>query len=191
MEQGAVRRSQGLAKGQRIDERHQLDLQMFSTPERLRSSGSASASCGFDHVQSRRSFERAGEGEKLQLWNIARASAGEVFDGTQPDIRAMKCSLSPQQSAGRGSGRGEFKLKTSSPRPSPPAFARKRGRCEHHASAECFIISDVVFSCAQLYVVRDNQLADTASIEELKALAVETSALTQSLINSFSKRRRN
>jgi four helix bundle protein len=66
-------------------------------------------------------FERVGEGEKLQFWNIARASAGEVK--------------------------------------------------------------------SLLYVVRDNRLADEVSIQKLQALAVEVSALTQGLINSFSKRR--
>jgi four helix bundle protein len=66
-------------------------------------------------------FERVGEGEKLQFWNIARASAGEVK--------------------------------------------------------------------SLLYVVRDNQLADEASIQKLQVLAVEVSALTQGLVNSFSKRR--
>ncbi len=63
-------------------------------------------------------FERVGEGEKLQFWNIARASAGEVK--------------------------------------------------------------------SLLYVVRNNQLAEDTAIQELQALAVEVSALTQGLINSFS-----
>ncbi len=56
-------------------------------------------------------FDRVGEGEKLQFWNIARASAGEVK--------------------------------------------------------------------SLLYVVRDNQLADEASIQKLQALAIEVSAWTQ------------
>jgi four helix bundle protein len=68
-------------------------------------------------------FDRTGEGEKLQFWNIARASAGEVK--------------------------------------------------------------------SLLYVALDNQLADEASIQKLNALAVEVSALTQGLINSFNKRRAN
>jgi four helix bundle protein len=67
-------------------------------------------------------FERVGEGEKLQFWNIARASAGEVK--------------------------------------------------------------------SLLYAVHDDQLAENAAIEKVQALAVEVSALTQGLINSFSKRRR-
>jgi len=66
-------------------------------------------------------FERVGEGEKLQFWNIARASAGEVK--------------------------------------------------------------------SLLYVVLDNGLAEDAAIQKLQALAIEVSALTQGLINSFSKRR--
>jgi four helix bundle protein len=65
-------------------------------------------------------FERSNHGEKLQFWNVARASAGEVK--------------------------------------------------------------------SLLYVVRDNQLADGTACEELQSLAVEVSALTQGLINSFSKR---
>jgi four helix bundle protein len=66
-------------------------------------------------------FERIGEGEKLQFWNIARASAGEVK--------------------------------------------------------------------SLLYVVRDNQLAKDDEIQKLQSLVVEVSALTQGLINSFSRRR--
>jgi four helix bundle protein len=66
-------------------------------------------------------FDRSGEGEKLQFWNIARASAGEVK--------------------------------------------------------------------SLLYVVHDNQLADEAAVQGLKSLAIEVSALTQGLINSFNKRR--
>ena len=66
-------------------------------------------------------FDRSGEGEKLQFWNIARASAGEVK--------------------------------------------------------------------SLLYVVHDNQLADEAAVQRLKPLAIEVSALTQGLINSFNKRR--
>lgn len=66
-------------------------------------------------------FDRIGEGEKLQFWNIARASAGEVK--------------------------------------------------------------------SLLYVVRDNELADENSIQKLQVLAIEVSALTQGLINSFNKRR--
>ncbi|MFZ1074542.1 MAG: four helix bundle protein [Verrucomicrobiia bacterium] len=66
-------------------------------------------------------FERAGEGEKLQFWNIARASAGEVK--------------------------------------------------------------------SLLYVVGDNQLAEDAAVQKNRALAIEVSALTQGLINSFSKKR--
>jgi len=66
-------------------------------------------------------FERVGEGEKLQFWNIARASAGEVK--------------------------------------------------------------------SLLYVVHDNQLAEEAAVQMNQALAIEVSALTQGLINSFSKKR--
>lgn len=66
-------------------------------------------------------FDRVGEGEKLQFWNVARASAGEVK--------------------------------------------------------------------SLLYVVRDNQLVEDAAIQKLQALATEVSALTQGLINSFSKKR--
>ncbi len=66
-------------------------------------------------------FERAGEGEKVQFWNIARASAGELK--------------------------------------------------------------------SLLYVVQDNCLADEAEVQKLKSLAIEVSALTQGLINSFNKRR--
>ena len=66
-------------------------------------------------------FERVGEGEKLQFWNIARASAGEAK--------------------------------------------------------------------SLLYVVRDNGLAEDAAIQKLQVLAIEVSALTQGLINSFNKRR--
>ena len=66
-------------------------------------------------------FERVGEGEKLQFWNIARASAGEVK--------------------------------------------------------------------SLLYVVCDNGLADEAAVQNLQALAIEVSALTQGLVNSFNKRR--
>jgi four helix bundle protein len=40
-----------------------------------------------------------------------------------------------------------------------------------------------------LYVVRDNHLADDVSIQQLQSLAIEVSALTQGLMNSFSKRR--
>jgi four helix bundle protein len=65
-------------------------------------------------------FDRVGEGEKLQFWNIARASAGEVK--------------------------------------------------------------------SLLYVVHDNQLADEAAIQKLKTLAIEVSALTQGLMNSFRER---
>ena len=65
-------------------------------------------------------FERVGKGEKLQFWNIARASAGEVK--------------------------------------------------------------------SLLYVVRDNQLVEDATIQKLQALAIEVSALTQGLISSFSKK---
>jgi four helix bundle protein len=64
-------------------------------------------------------FDRVGEGEKLQFWNIARASAGEVK--------------------------------------------------------------------SLLYVVRDNQLANEVSLQKLKTLATEVSALTQGLINSFNR----
>lgn len=42
-----------------------------------------------------------------------------------------------------------------------------------------------------LYVVRDNQLADETSAQKLQALATEVSALTQGLVNSFSKRKSN
>ena len=66
-------------------------------------------------------FDRVGEGEKLQFWNIARASAGEVK--------------------------------------------------------------------SLLYVLQDNQLANEPSVKKLQALAIEASALTQGLINSFNKRR--
>ncbi len=66
-------------------------------------------------------FERVGEGEKLQYWNIARASAGEAK--------------------------------------------------------------------SLLYVVRDNELAQEAAVQSNQALAIDVSALTQGLINSFSKRR--
>jgi four helix bundle protein len=66
-------------------------------------------------------FDRAGEGEKLQFGNVARASAGEVK--------------------------------------------------------------------SLLYVVRDNELAEEASIQKLQSLAIEVSALTQGLVNSFNKRR--
>ena len=66
-------------------------------------------------------FERVGEGEKLQFWNIARASTGEVK--------------------------------------------------------------------SLLYVVHDNQLAEEAAVQMNQALAIEVSALTQGLINSFSKKR--
>ena len=66
-------------------------------------------------------FERSSEGEKLQFWNVARASAGEVK--------------------------------------------------------------------SLLYIVHDNQLSDVAAAQNLQALSVEVSALTQGLINSFSKRR--
>jgi four helix bundle protein len=66
-------------------------------------------------------FERTGPGEKLQFWNVARASAGEVK--------------------------------------------------------------------SLLYAVQDNRLADEATVQKLKTLATEVSALTQGLINSFNKRR--
>jgi four helix bundle protein len=66
-------------------------------------------------------FERIGPGEKLQFWNVARASAGEVK--------------------------------------------------------------------SLLYIVHDNQLAEKASVQNLQALAIEVSALTQGLINSFNKRK--
>lgn len=66
-------------------------------------------------------FDRVGEGEKLQFWNIARASAGEVK--------------------------------------------------------------------SLLYVLHDNQLAEDAAVQKLRAVAMEVSALTQGLINSFSKKR--
>jgi len=64
-------------------------------------------------------FERTGPGEKLQFWNVARASTGELK--------------------------------------------------------------------SLLYVVHDNQLAETAAVQNLQALAIEVSALTQGLINSFNK----
>ena len=64
-------------------------------------------------------FERANAGEKLQFWNVARASAGEVK--------------------------------------------------------------------SLLYVILDNHLAQGETGTQLQALAVEVSALTQGLINSFSK----
>jgi four helix bundle protein len=66
-------------------------------------------------------FDRVGEGEKLQFWNLARASAGEVK--------------------------------------------------------------------SLLYVVRDNQPAEDAAVQKLRAMAMEVSALTPGLINSFSKKR--
>ena len=45
----------------------------------------------------------------------------DVPHWAQLDARTIFDSLSPQRSAGRGLGRGDFELKTSSPRPSPPA----------------------------------------------------------------------
>jgi four helix bundle protein len=67
-------------------------------------------------------FDRMGPGEKSQLWNVARASAGEVK--------------------------------------------------------------------SLLYVVLDNSLADEKSVKSLQTLAIEVSAITQGLINSFSRNRR-
>lgn len=66
-------------------------------------------------------FERTGPGEKLQFWNIARASAGEAK--------------------------------------------------------------------SLLYIVYDNQLADEAAVKNLQAVAIQVSALTQGLVNSFNKRK--
>jgi four helix bundle protein len=66
-------------------------------------------------------FDRNGPGEKLQFWNVARASAGEVK--------------------------------------------------------------------SLLYVVRDNQLAEEVVVKNLQAIAIEVSALTQGLMNSFNKRK--
>ena len=40
-----------------------------------------------------------------------------------------------------------------------------------------------------LYVVLDHELADGSSVQKLPALAIEVSALTLGLMNSFSKRR--
>jgi len=47
--------------------------------------------------------------------------ARQSLGGAQLDTRTIFDSLAPQRSAGRGLGRGDFELKTSSPRPSPPA----------------------------------------------------------------------
>lgn len=66
-------------------------------------------------------FERINGREKLQFWNVARASAGEVK--------------------------------------------------------------------SLLYVVRDNQLIDFQTGQNLQSLATEVSALTQGLINSYSRRK--
>ena len=40
-----------------------------------------------------------------------------------------------------------------------------------------------------LYVSQDNHLADKTSLQKLNALAIEVSALSQGLINSFNRRR--
>jgi len=39
------------------------------------------------------------------------------------------------------------------------------------------------------YVVHDNQLAEEVAVQNLQAVAIEVSALTQGLINSFNKRK--
>ena len=45
----------------------------------------------------------------------------------QLDTRTISDSLAPQRSVGRGPGRGDSELKTSSPRPSPPASLGREG----------------------------------------------------------------
>jgi|GEM_PF-935389 hypothetical protein len=67
----------------------------------------------------------------------------------QLDAGIMKYSFAPQRSAGRKLGRWDSEPKTSSSRPSPPAFARKRGGCEHLASLNAFSILVHVFSRAR------------------------------------------
>jgi hypothetical protein len=55
---------------------------------------------------------------------IASRFAGDLIllaTQTQLEGGSVYNSLAPQRSAGRGSGREDFKLKISSPRPSPPA----------------------------------------------------------------------
>ena len=55
---------------------------------------------------------------------VRKKSDGRIpnlADGAQIDTPTIFNSLAPQRSAGRGSGRGDFELKTSSPRPYPPA----------------------------------------------------------------------
>ena len=70
-----------------------------------------------------------------------------VSGRAQLDTRTIFDSLAPQRSAGRGLGRGDFELKTSSPRPSPPASLGGEGVLSRF---ECSKVQPVVWCGCQV-----------------------------------------